>query len=928
MDIATLALAIDSRQTVSATSNLDKMTAAGEKAERQFGGVEKGAKRAASEINTVDRAALSVGKSLVGIGAAAAVAFGSSAVTRYADAWSDMQSRVGAAIKNMDAAPAMMRRIVDIANASYSPLAQTVEIYGRNVAVLRDLGRSSTEAADFTEALNHALVITATKGEQAASVQNALSKAMAVGKLSGDGLETVLANGGRVAEALAKSLGTNVNGLRGMAAQGKITADVIAKALIGSLDELRKEADEMPGTIGDAFARVQTNITEFVGRIDKASGVSSAMAKSIFSFADGIRVAGDYVIAFGQYAAPAFDLAGSAISAVGQYADIAAVALAGFYAPALIGGVALLTKSLAVGLVGAIKAVTVAMYANPVGALVAVLAGAAYAAYKFSEDFRKFVGEDPIETAKTAANYVIGSFVAAYEYIKFVWNNFGDMMGAAVIGGVNIAIRSINSMIQGALSGINSLADSLRSIGIDIGRIGESAGINEIANPYADRLAGAVEERNKAISAALAKDYIGAAFGGFSLPESAPYDGGGGGGGKPPSATGAGKSGSDYIKQILERTALLGKETEAEQLLARIRIGAISFGSKARQDEALAAAKQYDALSAQIEQEKMLKDLREQQSITQLQFMRDLESFGQGDRIRELNADLAKVEDRYRSLIEARRNSAQGLSDSELAQIRESLEKELSMVREYHDKKLLISQDWALGARDALINYADDAANVYQSMGNMVGNTIKGMEDSLTKFVRTGKLSFSDLTDSIISDMVRIAIQQSITGPLAGALFGAIGGAFSGAAAPAGVTPGVNWTFSSGGYTGDGGRFEPAGIVHRGEGVLNQDEIRSLGGESGFNALRRAIRGPGHAIGGMAGRPSLPSVAASSGQEPKVVIHIHNEGGGADTTEATPGLEAFGRMMQEIARTEYQKLQVRSQRQGGIAWQARQGAFS
>src|SRR5690606_15969482 len=143
--------------------------------------------------------------------------------------WSDMQSRVGAAIKNMEAAPAMMRRMVDLANASYSPLEQTVEVYTRNVAVLRDLGYAADGAADFTEALNHALVITATRGERAASVQNALSKAMAVGKLTGDGLETVLSNGGRVAEALAAQLGTTVSGLRQMATDGKITGDVIAQ---------------------------------------------------------------------------------------------------------------------------------------------------------------------------------------------------------------------------------------------------------------------------------------------------------------------------------------------------------------------------------------------------------------------------------------------------------------------------------------------------------------------------------------------------------------------------------------------------------------------------------------------------------------------------------------------------------------------------
>ena len=104
---------------------------------------------------------------------AVSAALGISALVRYADAWSDMQSKVGASVKNTDAAPALMQRIVAIANASYSPLQQTAEIYFRNVGVLRDLGLNADKAADFTEFLNNMLVITATRGERAASVQPA-----------------------------------------------------------------------------------------------------------------------------------------------------------------------------------------------------------------------------------------------------------------------------------------------------------------------------------------------------------------------------------------------------------------------------------------------------------------------------------------------------------------------------------------------------------------------------------------------------------------------------------------------------------------------------------------------------------------------------------------------------------------------------------
>ena len=232
-------------------------------------------------MNKLARVAGTLAGALVG-------AFAVSKLTAYADAWSDMQSKVGAAVKDMDAAPKLMKRLVEVANASYSPLQQTVEIYARNVAVLREMGLGAEQAADFTESLNHMLVITATKGEQAASVQQALTKAMAVGRLQADGLESVLASGGRVAEALAKELGTTTNGLRDMASQGKITSAVIANALLKSLEDVRKQAGEMPATIADGFTRINTNVQAFVGQLDKALGVSAAIASGLVSFADSI----------------------------------------------------------------------------------------------------------------------------------------------------------------------------------------------------------------------------------------------------------------------------------------------------------------------------------------------------------------------------------------------------------------------------------------------------------------------------------------------------------------------------------------------------------------------------------------------------------------------------------------------------------------
>mgnify|MGYP007107590938 FL=1 len=77
-------------------------------------------------------------------------------------------------------------------------------------------------------------------------------------------------------------------------------------------------------------------------------------------------------------------------------------------------------------------------------------------------------------------------------------------------------------------------------------------------------------------------------------------------------------------------------------------------------------------------------------------------------------------------------------------------------------------------------------------------------------------------------------------------------------------------TFWTGGYTGDGGKHDFAGFVHKGEGVLNQEEIRLLGGPAGFESLRQSLR-RGYADGGIVAAPvPVPVMRGSAGDDGEV----------------------------------------------------------
>lgn len=224
-------------------------------------------------------------------------------LVRYADTWSDLRSRVDLATGSQEAGAAVMDRLADMARRTYSSLEQTTESYLANATALAELGMTTRQTLDFTEALNNAIVVSGARQERAAQISNALSQAMALGALRGQQLNTVIMNGGRVAELLAAELGTTTNGLREMGQRGLITGDVIRRALVGNLELLREEAESMPATIGDAMVRIGNSALQLVGQFDQSTQASARAAAALIAFSDQLGRVAAYAGTFAAFMA-------------------------------------------------------------------------------------------------------------------------------------------------------------------------------------------------------------------------------------------------------------------------------------------------------------------------------------------------------------------------------------------------------------------------------------------------------------------------------------------------------------------------------------------------------------------------------------------------------------------------------------------------
>lgn len=118
----------------------------------------------------------------------------------------------------------------------------------------------------------------------------------------------------------------------------------------------------------------------------------------------------------------------------------------------------------------------------------------------------------------------------------------------------------------------------------------------------------------------------------------------------------------------------------------------------------------------------------------------------------------------------------------------------------YDQQRLESSRSATDGMVAGFRRYAEEAQNAGSQVAQATQNAMRSAEDAIVQFAMTGKLSFSDLTNSILADVVRISARQTITGPLSNAL----GSVFSRAG---------SWL---GGLLGSGGGVGGVGEAHTG----------------------------------------------------------------------------------------------------------------
>lgn len=175
---------------------------------------------------------------------------------------------------------------------------------------------------------------------------------------------------------------------------------------------------------------------------------------------------------------------------------------------------------------------------------------------------------------------------------------------------------------------------------------------------------------------------------------------------------------------------------------------------------------------------------------------------------------------------------------------------------------------------------------------------------------------------NVVLDMAMQNLASSLFGPGTGGgnTLGSIVAGFLGFGTPASSGPSLagyapasgKGLYDIGGYTGAGGKYETAGLVHRGEFVFSQEAVRSAG-VGNLDALHRGLRG--YADGGGVGvADALRAFRGTANDNsrpmapPRISVHVSNAPAGYTArTRATMGADGgidIELMMRRVAADE------------------------
>ena len=218
--------------------------------------------------------------------------------------------------------------------------------------------------------------------------------------------------------------------------------------------------------------------------------------------------------------------------------------------------------------------------------------------------------------------------------------------------------------------------------------------------------------------------------------------------------------------------------------------------------------------------------------------------------------------------------------------------------RNFYAQEDALRENWLAGVKSSFANWAERATDAFSIAGELTTAVFNGITQQITDLVTTGTANFRSFTVDILKLIAKIANQLLIVKAIESTIssFGGSGGSTGTAIAKAASS----FSFATGGYTGDGGKYQPAGIVHKGEFVFTKEATNRIGVENLYKLMRGYANGG--AVGGPSGYANGGVVGGTNVSVGGVTVNVNSGiGGGNDAKAIESGVKVI--VAEEISKS-------------------------
>ena len=380
MDISSLRIAIDSRDALTARSNLENLN-------RSAGITSRG-------VSSLSSSFLNLRNIVAGF---STFQLAKQFITT-ADSMNLLDARLRLTTKSLEEYKSQQKALTLTAKESYTSINDTITLFTKLNPALSKVGATTEQVNQVVSSFTKGLQLGGSTASETSSAILQFSQAMGSGVLRGEEFNAMAEASPKLLEYLAKGLGRPQTELRKMAEAGELTAVAVSNALLKMSSAIDKDFATLPVTTGKALTNLSTDLSLAVRDIDSATGASKALSDMILELGGEVSTASQSIISFYKDVKSFVDEHNEALETTGSILKVVAASYVAF---AVTSGIATGIGAISTAVLGLRTYILLLQTSIPVLGWIAAAVGVTAGAYVMANEIIENSNDKTITSTET-----------------------------------------------------------------------------------------------------------------------------------------------------------------------------------------------------------------------------------------------------------------------------------------------------------------------------------------------------------------------------------------------------------------------------------------------------------------------------------------------------------------------------------------------